>query len=97
MKAYDSTFIWDLTHSKGIFPKIKGGQPMLNNSEGFPRDKHWSALVNGSQLYFTYNLDPLRVIQCHTEREDADCHFVHKEGRYLTMAPNHPIFLILNR
>ena len=59
---------------------------MLNNSEGFPRDKHWSALVNGSQLYFTYNLDPLRVIQCHTEREDADCHFVHKEGRYLTVA-----------
>ena len=59
---------------------------MLNNSEGFPRDKHWSALVNGSQLYFTYNLDPLRVIQCHTEREDADCHFVHKEGTYLTVA-----------
>lgn len=80
MKAIDSTFIWDINDSKGIFPKIEGGQPMLNHSEGFPRDKHWSALVNDTKLFFIYNLDPLRVMDCRMQKQDAPCHFVHKEG-----------------
>lgn len=52
---------------------------LVNKDNGMPRDKHWSALVNGTKLYFTYNLDPLRVIDCHLQNIAA-CHFVHKEG-----------------
>lgn len=57
---------------------------MLDYNEGFPRDKHWSALTNDSKLYFIYNLDPLRVIDCRLKTDDTRCHFVHKEGMYLT-------------
>lgn len=52
-----------------------------NTREGeMPRDKHWSALVNHTKLYFTYNLDPLRVIDCGISQSSANCRFVHKEG-----------------
>ncbi|XP_067936625.1 uncharacterized protein [Watersipora subatra] len=81
-KTIDSTFVWDLTSNKAIMPKIYGGQPMVDNKQdgSMPRDKHWAALVKGPKLFFTYNLDPLRVIDCGIHNSSMDCTFVHKEG-----------------
>ena len=75
----DFTVIWDLAESRPIIPRIAGGTPMINATEGddMPRDKHWMALVDrDDQLYFVHNLDPLRVLGCTLA---GHCRFVHRE------------------
>jgi len=84
MRPIDTTFIWDLTNNRALMPKIEGGQPMTDNKkseDSMPRDKHWAAIVNRERLFFTYNLDPLRVMECELNGGPIPkCRFVHKEG-----------------
>ena len=78
-KAYiDYTIMWDLERNQPIVPKILGGSPMVNATEGdeMPRDKHWMALVDNEQLHFVHNLDPLRVMKCSLT---GYCKFIHNE------------------
>lgn len=84
--AIDSTFIWNLNEERAILPVIHGGNPMLDNTieNTMPRDKHWSAIVNHTKLYFVYNMDPLRVMDCQLG-SSALCKFIHKEGMYSTV------------
>ena len=73
---FDYTVIWDVEKSTPIVPRIKGGSPMLNTTDPIHRDKHWMPLVEDDQLYFVYNLDPLRILKCSPE---GSCYFRFQE------------------
>ena len=76
----DFTVLWDMHENYPIIPNIRGGSPMLNASakDEMPRDKHWMALVDGEELLFVHNLDPLRVLHCSL---DGFCDFMHDETK----------------
>ena len=62
----DNTVIWDYERNFPVLPEIMGGPPMINISvaNAMPRDKHWMAFKQDNDLYFVYNIDPLRILRC---------------------------------
>ena len=73
---FDFTVLWDVQKNKPIIPRIRGGSPMMNTTDTVPRDKHWMPLIANDELYFVYNLDPLRILKCTL---DGDCYFEYEE------------------
>ena len=73
----DTTFLYDLQRHDVFIPNITGlTKSATQDSEYFPTDKAWMALIQNDELYFVHNLDPLYVMKCDLE---AKCYWVHKQ------------------